>query len=89
MANGTDPISSMMNNLATSLNAIAPHTVLPKMFPGLGTNPLASGGTPAAITERRATREGVAPEVLTQKVNTNKEKSEKAGFSATGQTIIF
>lgn len=90
-----------MAGLANVLNTLAPHNVLRQMLTGTplmpaqeqapapAAAPAAASVYPEGIRERWANRKGMTLTQLAAERVDAKMKSEKAGFSVQGQTIIF
>jgi hypothetical protein len=89
-----------MVGLANALNAMAPHNVLRQMLTGsplmpaqeqapAEEQPAAPPVYPEGIRERWAKRKGMTTEQLAAERADAKVKSERAGFSVQGSTIIF
>jgi hypothetical protein len=89
-----------MAGLANVLNTLAPHNVLRQMLTGTplmpaqeqapaAAAPAAASVYPEGIRERWATRKGMSMAQLTAERAETKVRSEKAGFSVQGSTIIF
>jgi len=88
-------------NLANVLNQFAPHNVLRNMLAGTplamgGQQPVQNGGEPGTppvypegIRERWAKRKGMTVAQYDAERSEAKRKSETAGYSVQGRTIIF
>jgi len=98
MNNNGNPLVQMAN----VLNMLAPHNVLRQMMAGAqlpmmpmgvpetpAKAPTEQQNYPAGIEERWAKRTGVSVEELKAKRAEDRVKSERAGFSVQGNTIIF
>jgi len=87
--------------LANVLNQFAPHNVLRQMLAGTplgmgGQQPIQNGGEPGSppvmpegVRERWAKRKGVTLAQYDAERAESKQKSERAGYSVQGRTIIF
>jgi len=98
-----DPIGTMFANMATALNQIAPHTVIPKFLAAMTPKAqTANGGDvmqkgaamwrgagQGGVTARQAQRAGESVDVLQQRLAADKDASNRSGYSVTGSTIFM
>lgn len=93
-----DPIGSLFANLANTLNAIAPHTMIPKMLASMtpqapvqngGEAAMAEGSGMPGVRERWTERTDLTMEELQAKMAADKAASIKSGYSVTGSTIFM